>query len=44
MRVCELAKKVQTSSMEVLKQAERLDIEVYSALSQLDADDVSRQA
>ncbi len=42
MRVCELARKVQIPSIEVLKQAERLDIEVYSALSQLEADEVSR--
>ena len=42
MRVCELAKKMQTSSMEVLKQAGALDIEAYSPLSQLDAQDASR--
>ena len=42
MRVCELAKKMQTSSMEVLKQADALDIEAYSPLSQLDAQDASR--
>ena len=42
MRVCELAKKMQTSSMEVLKQANALDIEAYSPLSQLDAQEASR--
>ena len=42
MRVCELAKKMQTSSLEVLKQADALDIEAYSPLSQLDAQDASR--
>ncbi|MDD4025289.1 MAG: translation initiation factor IF-2 N-terminal domain-containing protein, partial [Kiritimatiellae bacterium] len=42
MRVCELAKNVKASSVEVLRQADRLDIEVYSALSQLEDDDVSR--
>ncbi len=42
MRVCELAKKVQASSVEVIRQAEVLDIEVYSSLSQLEVDDVSR--
>jgi hypothetical protein len=33
MRVCELAKKMRTSSLEVLKQADALDIEAYSPLS-----------
>lgn len=42
MRVCELAKKMQTSSAEVLKQADALEIEAYSPLSQLEAQDVSR--
>jgi len=42
MRVCELAKKLKTSSLEVLKQADALDIEAYSPLSQLDAADASR--
>ena len=42
MRVCELAKKMRTSSLEVLKQADALDIEAYSPLSQLDAADASR--
>ena len=42
MRVCELAKKMHTSSMEVLKQADALDIEAYSPLSQLDAGDATR--
>ena len=42
MRVCELAKKIQTSSVEVLKQADALGIEAYSPLSQLDAQEASR--
>ncbi len=42
MRVSELAKKIQTSSVEVLKQAGALGIEAYSPLTQLDAQDVSR--
>ncbi len=42
MRVCELAKNVQTSSVEVLKQADALGIEAYSPLSRLDAQSVSR--
>jgi translation initiation factor IF-2 len=42
MRVCELAKKVKASNAEVIKQAEQLDIEVYSALSLLEDDDISR--
>ena len=42
MRVCELAKKIQTSSVEVLKQADALGIEAYSPISQLDAEDASR--
>ncbi len=42
MRVCELAKKMKTSSLEVLKQADALDIEAYSPLSQLEAADASR--
>jgi hypothetical protein len=42
MRVCELAKKMQTSSLEVLKQADALGIEAYSPLTQLEAQDVSR--
>ena len=42
MRVCELAKKMKTSSLEVLKQADALDIEAYSPLSQLDTADASR--
>jgi len=42
MRVFELAKKMQTSSMEVLKQADALDIEAYSPLSPLDAQDASQ--
>ena len=42
MRVCELAKKIQTSSVEVLKQADALGIEAYSPLTQLDAQDASR--
>ncbi|MDD4016969.1 MAG: translation initiation factor IF-2 [Kiritimatiellae bacterium] len=42
MRVCELAKKVQTSSVEVLKQADALGIEAYSPLSRLDAQAVAR--
>ena len=42
MRVCELAKKIKASSAEVIKQAEQLDIEVYSALSLLEDDDISR--
>ena len=42
MRVCELAKKMRTSSLEVLKQADALDIEAYSPLSHLDAADASR--
>jgi len=42
MRVCELAKKIQTSSVEVLKQADALGIEAYSPLTQLDAQEVSR--
>ena len=41
-RVCELAKKMRTSSLEVLKQADALDIEAYSPLSQLDTADASR--
>ncbi|MDD3583965.1 MAG: translation initiation factor IF-2 [Kiritimatiellae bacterium] len=41
-RVCELAKKMSTSSLEVLKQADALDIEAYSPLSQLDTADASR--
>jgi len=42
MRVCELAKNVQTSSVEVLKQADALGIEAYSPLSRLDAQAVAR--
>jgi translation initiation factor IF-2 len=42
MRVCELAKKFQASSVEVLKQADILGIEAYSPLSQLDAQEASR--
>ena len=42
MRVCEFAKKNQTSSVEVLKQADALGIEAYSPLTQLDTQDVSR--
>ena len=42
MRVSELAKKIQTSSIEVIKQAGVLGIEAYSPLTQLDAQDVSR--
>ncbi|MEI7900911.1 MAG: translation initiation factor IF-2 [bacterium] len=42
MRVCELAKKAQTSSAEVLKQADALGIEAYSPLSKLDAQEASR--
>ncbi len=42
MRVCELAKRIQTSSVEVLKQADALGIEAYSPLTQLDAQDASR--
>lgn len=42
MRVSELAKKMETSSVEVLKQAVALGIEAYSTLSKLDAKDVVR--
>ena len=42
MRVCELAGRAQTSSFEVIKQAEALDIEVYSPLSKLDADEIKQ--
>jgi len=41
-RVCELAKKFRTSSVEVLKQADSLGIEVYSPLTHLDGEDASR--
>ncbi len=42
MRVFELAKIVQTSSSEVLQQADALGIEAYSPLTQLDAQDATR--
>ena len=42
MRVCELAKEVRTSSVEILKQADALGIEAYSPISQLDAQDAAR--
>ncbi len=42
MRVNELAKALKVPGAEVMKQAEVLRIEVYSALSSLDTDDVSR--
>ncbi|MDX9868315.1 MAG: translation initiation factor IF-2 [Kiritimatiellia bacterium] len=42
MRVCELAKSVRTSSVEVLKQADALGIEVYSPLSALEDQEASR--
>ena len=42
MRVCELASKAQTSSFEVIKQAEGLDIEAYSPLTKLDDDEVKQ--
>ena len=42
MRVYELAKKLQTSSNDVLSQAEKLDIEVYSSLSQMDSGEVKK--
>jgi len=42
MRVCELAGRTQTSSFEVMKQAEALDIEVYSPLSKLDDSEVKQ--
>ncbi len=42
MRVCELAKSVKASSLEVLKQADALGIEAYSPLSQLDEKDVAK--
>ena len=42
MRICELAKKMKTSSVEVLKQADGMGIEAYSPLTALDAQDVTR--
>jgi len=42
MRVCELAGRAQTSILEVIKQAEALDIEVYSPLTKLEADEVKQ--
>ncbi|MDD2597830.1 MAG: translation initiation factor IF-2 [Kiritimatiellae bacterium] len=42
MRVCELAGRAQTSSYEVMKQAEALDIEVYSPLTKLEEGDVKK--
>ena len=42
MRVCELASRAQTSSFEVIKQAEELDIEAYSPLTKLDDDEVKQ--
>ncbi|HOE60070.1 MAG TPA: translation initiation factor IF-2 [Kiritimatiellia bacterium] len=42
MRVFELAKSMQTSSVEVLKQADALGIEAYSPLSALEDQEVSR--
>jgi translation initiation factor IF-2 len=40
MRVCELAARAQTSSFEVIRQAEALDIEAYSPLTKLEDDDI----
>lgn len=42
MRVCELASRAQTSSFEVIKQAEGLDIEAYSPLTKLEDDEVKQ--
>lgn len=42
MRVCELANRAQTSSYEVIKQAEMLDIEAYSPLTKLEDDEVKQ--
>ena len=42
MRVCELANRAQTSSFEVIKQAEGLNIEAYSPLTKLDDDEVKK--
>jgi len=42
MRVCELAARAQTSSIEVIRQAEELEIEAYSPLTDLEDDDVKQ--
>ncbi|MFO7937263.1 MAG: translation initiation factor IF-2 [Kiritimatiellia bacterium] len=42
MRVCELANRAQTSIFEVIRQAEELDIEAYSPLTELDDDEVKQ--
>ncbi len=40
MRVCELAARAQTSSFEVIREAEALDIEAYSPLTRLEDEEV----
>lgn len=42
MRVCELAARAQTSSFEVIRQAEALDIEAYSPLTNLEDDEIKQ--
>ena len=42
MRVYELAKKMQVSSAEIIERAQKLDVETYSSLSNLDESDVKK--